>query len=1032
MKKGSDNDIELSNSKSAANEGFTDNPALESLSPPALQFKSENNNSGEQEEQTDEKEFQLKAYSNKGVANDELNEKDNSIKSETQSISFHGMPFQLHSKNSGLQKKSSFNLDRHSPSEGWDIAQKNQSLQSDNFVNGSPDSQARQLKKEESEIEDNELELSDESIQLKKYGEITSSENIANKTVPDSTQSVDSQSLISPAAIQLKPSQDESQEKEATTEPSNGHLFADALSAPPPFNPNNSTNSPIQKKDLKNVPPTKPFQLKEKDNNTGLPDDLKSGVENLSGYSLDDVKVNYNSDKPAQLNAHAYAQGTDIHVASGQEKHLPHEAWHVVQQKQGRVKPTKQMKGKVPVNDDEGLEKEADLMGAKATSQRSQKLGSAGDNQGHKNLVGQLKPATQTNDTPIMRKPLRERPTLLPLKPVGPDTVDNPGADSSQAEKDQYEQLNFEIGDLRLKIFNAQDANHHPTRADWYRRANSMNDQLDTTGTTEVMDSIRTDFDDLAADMWDAAGAPADEWSTLKDEAALAAAEMLSLADVEGIYAFDYLMKKFKQTSAQMQRIDEQMRLREDFVDFAEVIGTREYESHGKLRAARERFRELMQMLDTVGDLRGSGEDADEIIPGWEKLVDQEIDILIDLAGEATAITHTQRFSILQGRLQNAKQSALSRKPKKMGFLEKGDAFSRGVIGAVVNPFVEAAKQGVDLVKITAFTGYKIAGGDGWVPELYSDMAEHVDKTGAGTLDLLKGIPVGLIETPKRCFDAIKNGDWKAIGEMSANLFMLVHAARKGPARVKKLPGDVKRAAVQALKVYRILKFRALSLRKGPGMSQAAMKAVQKIAVEHGLEISFRPVSRTVTKLRRKGHPGKPEHLKMKTIDELDVHLGANKADIGKVGYFKPLDQPNISGLSSAKVADVYKQLGKRRREYWRLKDDVNRMVADGKIELRNGVVFEKGGKAYTGDHDAFSFTHDGKDISFEKLRAEVRNKLKADPIHTEHGAALSWDPMKPGLAEYYANNILKHRKGGERLVVFKPDGTIAREFFDD
>ena len=37
-----------------------------------------------------------------------------------------------------------------------------------------------------------------------------------------------------------------------------------------------------------------------------------------------------------------------------------------VQQKQGRVKPTMQMKGKVYANDDAGLEKEADVMGAKA------------------------------------------------------------------------------------------------------------------------------------------------------------------------------------------------------------------------------------------------------------------------------------------------------------------------------------------------------------------------------------------------------------------------------------------------------------------------------------------------------------------------------------------------------------------------------------------------------------------------------------------------------------------------------------------
>jgi hypothetical protein len=112
--------------------------------------------------------------------------------------------------------------------------------------------------------------------------------------------------------------------------------------------------------------------IQKKANNTGLPDDLKSGIENLSGFAMDDARVHYNSSQPAQLNAHAYAQGTDIHVAPGQEKHLPHEAWHVVQQKQGRVQATKQMKGSVPVNDDKGLEYEADVMGARALASATQ------------------------------------------------------------------------------------------------------------------------------------------------------------------------------------------------------------------------------------------------------------------------------------------------------------------------------------------------------------------------------------------------------------------------------------------------------------------------------------------------------------------------------------------------------------------------------------------------------------------------------------------------------------------------------------
>ncbi|MEM0938983.1 MAG: DUF4157 domain-containing protein [Bacteroidota bacterium] len=135
----------------------------------------------------------------------------------------------------------------------------------------------------------------------------------------------------------------------------------------------------------------KELPVQRKENKTGMPDNLKTGIENLSGYSMDDVKVHYNSSKPAQLQAHAYAQGTNIHLASGQEKHLPHEAWHVVQQKQGRVQPTAQLKGKVAINDDAGLEKEADIMGEKAVNLRG-----AGQNmaRGTEGVVGPVENET--------------------------------------------------------------------------------------------------------------------------------------------------------------------------------------------------------------------------------------------------------------------------------------------------------------------------------------------------------------------------------------------------------------------------------------------------------------------------------------------------------------------------------------------------------------------------------------------------------------------------------------------------------------
>jgi hypothetical protein len=102
-----------------------------------------------------------------------------------------------------------------------------------------------------------------------------------------------------------------------------------------------------------------------------LPAQLKNGVEGLSGVPMDDVKVNYNSAEPAQVGALAYAKGNQIHLGQGQEKHLPHEAWHVVQQKHGRVKPTLQAKG-LAINDDPALEAEADTMGQKATQLKTE------------------------------------------------------------------------------------------------------------------------------------------------------------------------------------------------------------------------------------------------------------------------------------------------------------------------------------------------------------------------------------------------------------------------------------------------------------------------------------------------------------------------------------------------------------------------------------------------------------------------------------------------------------------------------------
>ncbi len=123
---------------------------------------------------------------------------------------------------------------------------------------------------------------------------------------------------------------------------------------------------PVQGRFESDVHAAVPKAEEPRPNRTGMPERLKAGIESLSGIDMSDVRVHTNSPKPARLNALAYTQGNQIYLGPGQERYLPHEAWHAVQQKQGRVRATRQMIEKVAVNDEVRLEGEADRMGDSA------------------------------------------------------------------------------------------------------------------------------------------------------------------------------------------------------------------------------------------------------------------------------------------------------------------------------------------------------------------------------------------------------------------------------------------------------------------------------------------------------------------------------------------------------------------------------------------------------------------------------------------------------------------------------------------
>jgi hypothetical protein len=114
---------------------------------------------------------------------------------------------------------------------------------------------------------------------------------------------------------------------------------------------------------------------KNKENKTDtMPVELKNKMENSFGTNFSDLSIHTNSSAAKNIGALAYTKGSDVHFAPGQfnpstqkgQELIGHELAHVVQQRQGGVKPTVQKKG-IAVNNDKTLEKEADDVGAKAS-----------------------------------------------------------------------------------------------------------------------------------------------------------------------------------------------------------------------------------------------------------------------------------------------------------------------------------------------------------------------------------------------------------------------------------------------------------------------------------------------------------------------------------------------------------------------------------------------------------------------------------------------------------------------------------------
>jgi hypothetical protein len=119
-----------------------------------------------------------------------------------------------------------------------------------------------------------------------------------------------------------------------------------------------------------------------------MPAAVQARMEQAFGADFSGVRVHEGA-QASEVGARAYTQGSDIHFAPGAyrpdsrqgQELLGHELTHVLQQRQGRVQASTQYQG-VAINDDPGLEREADELGAQAASGASVAMGDAAESTG--------------------------------------------------------------------------------------------------------------------------------------------------------------------------------------------------------------------------------------------------------------------------------------------------------------------------------------------------------------------------------------------------------------------------------------------------------------------------------------------------------------------------------------------------------------------------------------------------------------------------------------------------------------------------
>jgi hypothetical protein len=221
----------------------------------------------------------------------------------------------------------------------------------------------------------------------------------------------------------------------------------------------------------------------------------------------------------------------------------------------------------------------------------------------------------------------------------------------------------------------------------------------------------------------------------------------------------------------------------------------------------------------------------------------------------------------------------------------------------------------------------------------------------------------------------------------------------------------------------RSISFREIQERYG--IPERNQRAFQRVADSRGLTIDVRPTNPSSVRWLDWEASPKPEEVKAKTINQIDTEIGANKENIGLVGFFQPSIH-DVTHLPLDEQKAVLSRYLQRSAEFRELASKMSAHETEGKLLIDGGVVYaqDADGELHfvTGDHDLFDIRREDGSRLPENELGQLINELKLNRIAVEHGPHMYWKPTNDFDDQIYHKIVSSHQAGGQPLVRFAPD----------